>query len=56
MEEQIQKLMWDIDMKAQLGDNITQQEKDFFNAHFEEMKQLMLDNWRHWQFHSGLIH
>jgi hypothetical protein len=55
MQEQEIKRMWEIDSKAQLGDKITDEEKDFFNANYEKMREQMEDNWTHWQFHSGRV-
>ena len=55
MTEQNIKRMWDIDHKAQLGDKITDEERDFFNAHYELMREEMENNWTHWQFHSGRL-
>ncbi|WNH10071.1 hypothetical protein [Thalassobellus suaedae] len=55
MEEEDVNMMWSIDQKAQLGNKITEEERQFFNDNYEKMKELMLDNWNHWNFHSGLI-
>ena len=55
MTEQNIKRMWDIDHKAQLGDKITDEERYFFNAHYELMREEMENNWTHWQFHSGRL-
>ena len=53
MQEQEIKRMWKIDVKSILGDKITDEEKEFFNANYEKMKEEMEDNWTHWEFHSG---
>ena len=55
MSEQEQKRMWEIDAKAQFGDKISDEEREFFNANYEKMREQMKDNWTHWQFHSGLL-
>lgn len=55
MEIEDQKRMWEIDHKAQIGDKITDEERKFFNANYESMREQMEDNWTHWQFHSGKI-
>ena len=55
MTEQNIKRMWNIDHKAQLGDKITDEEREFFNAHYELMREEMEDNWTHCQFHSGRL-
>jgi hypothetical protein len=55
MKDQEIKRMWEIDAKVQLGDKITDEEKDFFNANYEKMREQMEDNWTHWQFHSGRV-
>jgi hypothetical protein len=55
MTEENIKRMWDIDRKAQSGDEITDQEREFFHAHYELMLEQMQDNWIHWQLHSGRI-
>jgi len=47
--------MWSIDCKAQLGDNLTEEEIQFFNAHFEMMQTDMTDNYEHWQYHTKKI-
>lgn len=49
------KRMWDIDHKLQLGDKITDEEKDFYNAHYDLMLEEMLDNLNHWSFHTNKI-
>jgi hypothetical protein len=53
MQEEEIKRMWKIDIKGILGDKITDEEKEFFNANYEKMKEEMEDNWTHWEFHSG---
>ena len=55
MEEKDQKRMWEIDAKAQLGDKLTDEEIEFFNANYEKMREQMEDNYTHWQFHSGKV-
>jgi len=55
MSEQEQKRMWEIDLKAQLGDKITDEEREFFNANYKKMREQMEDNWTHWEFHSGRL-
>lgn len=55
MTEENIKRMWDIDQKAQLGNQITKEEKEFFNAHFDLMLDEMRENLEHWEHHSGKI-
>ena len=50
-----QEKMWCIDSKLQLGDEITEEEKNFFNENFDRMKQEMEDNYNHWEYHSGKV-
>jgi len=39
MTEENIKRIWDIDHKAQLGAKITDEEREFFNAHYELMRK-----------------
>lgn len=55
MDEEDVNRMWSIDQKAQLGNQITDEEREFFDDKLEEMKELMHDNWIHWNFHSGEV-
>jgi hypothetical protein len=36
MSEQDQKRMWEIYQKTQLGDTITDEEREFFNTNYEK--------------------
>ena len=53
METEIIEKMWKIDGKAQVGDNITQDEIDYFNLHYSDMVSEMNDNARHWNFYTA---
>jgi len=55
MEEDDVNRMWAIDQKSQLGNPITEEEREFFNSNLEDMKDLQHDNWIHWNFHSGTV-
>lgn len=51
MSEEDIKKMWAIDSKFQLGDKVTEEEKEFFNSKYGEMLSEMYDNYVHWQHH-----
>ncbi len=53
-KEEIEK-MWSIDASSQLGEKISNEDKEFFNKMYEQMREKMEDNWTHWQFHSGRV-
>ena len=55
MEEKEINRMWDIDQQAQLGKEIKEEDKVFFNDNYEKMREVMEDAWTHWQFHSGKV-
>lgn len=40
--------MFMIDLKSELGDEITKEEREFFNAHLELMQQEAKENYEHW--------
>ena len=57
-EYEIQR-MWDIDHKAQLGINVSQEDKVFFNVHYETMLEELEevveleDEYNDFKHHSG---
>jgi len=55
MTEENIKRMWEIDGKAHFGDKITDEERDFYNAHYDLMLEEMEDNYKHWKYHSGRL-
>jgi len=42
------KQMWAIETKLQVGDNITKEEKEFFNAHLKEIKEYYEECYNKW--------
>lgn len=44
--------MWDIDHKSQLGDDVTQEEKEYFNKYYEELLENLKDDYEHFKYHS----
>lgn len=53
MKEESKQRMWDIDQKAQLGKEITKEEKDFFNAYYELMLEELEENFTHFKYHAS---
>lgn len=56
-EYEIQR-MWDIDHKAQLGIDVSQEDKVFFNMHYETILEELEDvgefeEYNHFKHHSG---
>tara|TARA_R110001632_G_scaffold147250_1_gene264303 strand:+ start:321 stop:497 length:177 start_codon:yes stop_codon:yes gene_type:complete len=45
--------MWDIDMKAQLGDEVTKEDKEFFNANFDKMLEELQNEYEHFKHHAN---
>jgi len=45
--------MWDIDHKAQLGEEVTTEEKLFFNAYYELMMEELEENYTHFKHHAS---
>lgn len=55
MSLQEQKRMWEIDAKAQLGDKISDEDREFFNANYDKMVEQTYSSWMHWKYHSGTV-
>lgn len=53
MTDKEKKEMWDIDMKAQLGDEVTKEDKEFFNANFDKMLEELQSEYEHFKHHSN---
>jgi hypothetical protein len=53
MTEEAKQRMWDIDHKSQLGNDISKEDKDFFNAYYEIMLEELEDSFNHFKHHSG---
>tara|TARA_R110000796_G_C14300135_1_gene405141 strand:+ start:93 stop:266 length:174 start_codon:yes stop_codon:yes gene_type:complete len=51
-EYEIQR-MRDIDHKAQLGIDVSQEDKVFFNVHYETMLEELEDEYNDFKHHSG---
>lgn len=45
--------MWDIDHKAQLGLEISIEEKKYFNEYFNDLLESLKENYEHFKYHSG---
>jgi hypothetical protein len=53
-EENI-KRMWLIDGKVNVGSEITNEEREFYNAHYELMIEEVEDDYNHWKYHSSRL-
>ncbi len=53
MTKKEKQRMWDIDSKSQLGDPISDEDKQWFNDNYQEMMQDAQDEINHWLYHSG---
>ena len=52
MTENEKKRMWIIDHNSQLGNDISKDDKIFFNTHYEEMVEKLKENYNHFKHHS----
>lgn len=55
MEEFEIKRMWYIDVKLNLGDYITDEEKEFYNSNLDKMRKEIEDDYIHWKYHASII-
>ena len=49
------KRMWYIDSQAQVGNDLTDEEVSFFNAHLDLMKTATREEFEHFNYHSGKL-
>lgn len=48
------KRMWEIDAKSHTNTwDLTQEEKDFYNTHFDLMLEKVEEDYNHWKHHTG---
>lgn len=45
--------MWDIDHKAQLGEDVSKEDKEFFNKYHEKMVDEMESDFKHWKYYTS---
>lgn len=55
MKEEDIKRMWQIDAKAQIGLEITKDEKEFFNKNYIPMIDEMKSDADHWTYHTSKL-
>ena len=49
------KKMWHIDAQAQVGNDLSNEEVAFFNAHLDLMKIATREEFEHFEYHSGKL-
>lgn len=47
--------MWRIDGDAQIGNDIKEADKIFFNENFDDMLEEMESDYNHWRYHTGKL-
>jgi hypothetical protein len=55
MKKENEDRMWDIDEKIQLGQPISEEEKEFFNANYNTILELYECKYEHWKFNTNKI-
>ena len=45
--------MWDIDQRAQLGCEVPEKDKDYFNKYYSELLEKLKEDYEHFKHHSG---
>jgi len=45
--------MWSIDSRSQVGTEVSEEDKKWFNDHFELMQKETHDDYVHWRYNSG---
>lgn len=53
MKEEAKRRMWNIDHDAQLGNDISKEDKDFFNAYYEMMLEELESDYTHFKHHAS---
>jgi hypothetical protein len=52
MKKKDQKRMWNLDHKSQLGQSLTDEEKEFFTSNYLKMLETLESKYNHWFYHS----
>ncbi len=52
MTENAKRRMWIIDHNTQLGNDISKEDKEFFNTYYEEMLEELKDRYHHFKHHA----
>ena len=47
--------MWRIDSDSQLGNDIKEEDKIFFNKNFDDMLEEMESDYNHWRHHTSKL-
>lgn len=53
MTDKEKQEMWGIEIKAQLGKDITKEDKEFFNKNFDEMLEELQSDYEHFKHHAN---
>lgn len=53
MKEEDMERMWLIDCSAQVGNEISQEDREFFNNNYDSMINQLEEFFNHWKYHTS---